>query len=333
MKYWGKHGRQLPENPNISFTLSEANTKTTIICHDGRPTGAPLVRSFIFEGQENLAFGGKLEKLLLTVTDILPWLNDVHLEISSTNSFPHSAGIASSASGMGAVALCLCDIEMQRKGQTASANDEGFLRKASMLSRLLSGSACRSMFPYMGAWGKGNSIAESNDEYAVPFTPHEIFKTHHDDILIISALEKKVSSTAGHGLMKGNDYASPRYKQANERLAVLTKALQDGDVETVGRITEEEALTLHALMMTSTPPYILMEPDSLKAIRLVQEFRADTGLPLYFSLDAGPNLHLLYPNSIEKEAFSFIDSQLRPLCSEGRILRDRVGKGACLIDN
>ncbi|MEL6926729.1 MAG: diphosphomevalonate decarboxylase, partial [Bacteroidota bacterium] len=251
----------------------------------------------------------------------------LHLTIHTSNSFPHSAGIASSASSMGALALCLCSLEDQLFGTLKE--DAAFRQKASYVARLGSGSASRSIYAYMGAWGSTSDIEGSSDLYAVGFESplHEVFKTFHDDILIISKGEKSVSSTAGHALMDDNIYADNRYMQAKRNLQNLLPALRKGDLEMFGKITEQEALTLHALMMSSNPPYILMQPNSLAAIQKVQRFRADTGHPLYFSLDAGPNLHLLYPDEIKTTVQAFIQSELVQLCEGGQIIQDQVGLG------
>ena len=92
-------------------------------------------------------------------------------------------------------------------------------------------------------------------------------------------------------------YVTNRYQQARQRLHQLLIALKKGDLDVFGNIAENEALTLHALMMTSSPSYLLMRPNTIKLIELVRDFRQNTKLPLYFSLDAGPNLHLLYPHN------------------------------------
>jgi len=127
--------------------------------------------------------------------------------------------------------------------------------------------------------------------------------------------------------MEGNIFADNRYKQANARFADLQVALKNGDLEAFGKITENEALTLHALMMTSEPSYILMEPNTLAQIELLRNFRKETKLPVYFSLDAGPNLHLLYPNNIATPVQEFIKTALLPLCEKGEIIEDRAGSG------
>ncbi len=331
IKYWGKYGRQLPQNPSISFTLNNAFTETSVEYTPNLTGEQGINLEFYFEEKENEAFRAKQLKFLESIQDIFPFLPQLNFTIRSHNSFPHSAGIASSASSMSALALCLCSIEQKLFGTLESEAE--FLQKASFVSRLGSGSACRSVYPVMAVWGEG--IEGSSNLYAVPHAAqtHEVFHTFHDDILIISKSEKSVSSRAGHALMEGNAYADIRYAQARTRLGTLIRALSEGDLKTFGEITENEALTLHALMMTSEPSYLLMEANSLAAINKVRTFRADTNVPLYFSLDAGPNLHLLYPDADKTAVQKFIEQELKPLCEDGKYIPDVVGKGAKLMIN
>ena len=128
--------------------------------------------------------------------------------------------------------------------------------------------------------------------------------------------------------MEGNPFAPLRYELADRNLGNLMKAFKEGDLETFGTIAEEEALMLHALMMTSHPSYILMEPNSIEAIKRVRNWRKEHAKPLYFSLDAGPNLHLLYPDDISAEVADFINKDLVELCQNGKVISDRVGLGA-----
>ena len=327
IKYWGKYGRQLPRNPSISFTLDTAATTTLLNYRTKEKPSDSIELDFKFGGSPNEAFRSKLIKFLSSITDIFPFLTQLEFSIESSNSFPHSAGIASSASSMSALALCLCTVEREVFGTLAS--ESAFYRKASFVARLGSGSACRSVYDTMAVWGETSEVEGSSNLYAVPFGNqlHKIYHNFHDDILIVSKGEKSVSSSAGHGLMEGNIFADNRYKQANTRFADLQVALKNGDLEAFGKITENEALTLHALMMTSEPSYILMEPNTLAQIKLLRDFRKETKLPVYFSLDAGPNLHLLYPNNIATPVQDFINTALLPLCEKGEIIKDRAGKG------
>ena len=327
VKYWGKYGVQFPRNPSISFTLENAFTQTILSYEPKTDQGEGISLDYTYHGEYTEAFKTKMVKFLESIRPIYPFLNQLHLTVKSGNSFPHSAGIASSASSMSALALCLCTLE-DELFQTLQ-DDALFDKKASYVARLGSGSACRSIYGGMAAWGETTAIAGSSNDYAVPFTEalHEIYSNFHDDILIASQGEKSVSSRAGHALMEGNAYATPRYQQANDRMQTLVEVLKNGDVETFGKIAENEALTLHALMMTSDPSYILMRPNSLKMIELIRDFRVTTKQPIYFSLDAGPNLHVLYPEEIIHEVRPFIEEQLVPLCEEGLWISDWVGEG------
>ncbi|MFK7949789.1 MAG: diphosphomevalonate/mevalonate 3,5-bisphosphate decarboxylase family protein [Saprospiraceae bacterium] len=331
VKYWGKFGRQLPRNPSISLTLDNAFTKTEMTYSPKENKDNNISLNFRFEGKENEAFRSKMMKFLESITDIFPFLNQLHFEIDSMNSFPHSSGIASSASSMSALAMCLCELE-NRLFRTLSNKNE-LLRKASFVSRLGSGSACRSLYPVAGMWGELASEKDASNLYAIPFEQrlHNVFHSFHDDILIVSKGEKAVSSRAGHALMEGNIYAQNRYEQARNRTQDLIQAFEKGDVEHFGKIAENDALTLHALMMCSEPSYMLMRPNSLLMIEKVRAFRHETKLPLYFTLDAGPNLHLLYPDEFVEPIQGFIKSDLVPLCQDKMWIADKVGQGTVII--
>ena len=335
IKYWGKYGRQLPQNPSISFTLGNAFTETILEYKEKESDSQEISLEFFFEEKRNEAFQLKVMKYLESITDVFPFLQQLELTIHSHNSFPHSTGIASSASAMSALALCLCSLENRLfenlENQEIPQNyDADFFQKASFIARLGSGSASRSVFPYLAIWGESEVAEGSSNFYAIPWDDcvHPVFKTFHDCILIVDRNEKSVSSRAGHALMEDNIFAENRYTQANGRFAKLLFALKQGDLRTVGQITENEALTLHALMMTSEPSYILMRPNTLTMIEKIRAYRATTGQPLYFSLDAGPNIHLLFPDEIKDDVFKFIKNEMEPLCENGEWIADKVGAGA-----
>ncbi len=326
VKYWGKYGEQLPRNPSVSFTLNNAFTKTSVSYITRPNDGGDIVDSFLFEGKEEPSFALRIENFLKSLIPRLPWLAHVKLKIETENSFPHSSGIASSASGMSALVLCLCDIEENITGQ--KTNQDEFKRKASFYSRLGSGSACRSIYPYAAIWGEHAKISDSHNEYAIPCIDiDDIFKTLHNDILIVSDKKKSVSSSAGHQLMVDNRFAPARYELANDRMIETLHALKNGDIKLLGNILENEALVLHALMMCSEPSYILMEPETIKLINTIRGFRRDTDLDVFFSLDAGPNIHLMYPDHQKDKVQSWINSELKPMCVDGRIVYDQVGTG------
>lgn len=327
IKYWGKHGRQLPKNPSISLTLNSSFTDTMLEYRPKESGDKDISLEFLFHQEENEAFRAKVLKFLESVADIFPFLRQLDLTIRTGNSFPHSAGIASSASAMSALALCLCSLEEELFGTLA--DDNAFDQKASFVARLGSGSACRSIFPTAALWGKTGEVEGATDLYAVAMEDkvHEVFKTFHDDILIASTAEKSVSSRAGHALMDANPFADARYVDAKRKLLRLIDAMRAGDLEEFGKIAENEALTLHGLMMSSNPSYILLKPNTLAMIEKLKTYRAETKHPVYFSLDAGPNLHVLYPGDVVHEVRPFIEEELVPLCEENKYIPDWVGEG------
>jgi len=328
IKYWGKYGLQLPRNPSLSFTLAASCTDTALeyeFKDDVHSNEIDL--EFLFHEAENEPFQAKTQAFLNSLLPIFPFLGQLKLSIRTGNSFPHSAGIASSASGMSALALSLCSLEDRLFGTLQ--DPAAFDQKASFIARLGSGSACRSIFSHAAIWGETSLVSGSSNEYAVPVGDRisEVFRSMHDDILIVSSGVKAVSSRAGHALMDGNPYAEPRYAQARQRLGSLLGAMEAGDLEVFGKIVEDEALTLHALMMSSNPSYMLLHPDSVAIIERVRAWRSETKHPVYFTLDAGPNVHLLYPEDIVVEVRKFIEDELAEFCENGYVQNDWVGEG------
>ena len=324
IKYWGKKAVQLPMNPSVSFTLNKATTNTTI--HYNPAVKKESAVTFYFEGKRNLTFEQKTIAFFKNLHSVFPFLAQLDFEIRSENSFPHSAGIASSASGMSALALILCDMERTFFGTLET--EEKFLQKASYVARLGSGSACRSVYGGVVLWGKTGQLQGSSDEFAIPVSQvHPVFGSYRDYILIVDPHEKKVSSRAGHELMKTNPFAPARFKQANQNLTIILKALETGDTDTFINITELEALTLHSMMMTSQPSYMLMKPATVAIMEKIRDFRNQTGIPVSFTLDAGPNIHMLFPEANEESIKDFMRSELGTFVKTDTLIADRVGNG------
>ncbi len=328
IKYWGKHGQQLPQNPSISFTLSQCVT-TTAVSFYPRKKGK-VAFDFLFDQKKQVEFHPKIQQFLERITPYFPALETHHLSISSYNSFPHSSGIASSASAMAALALCIVDFEKQFHPDWSG---EDFLQKASFLARLGSGSAARSIAGPLMVWGQSKAFPQSNDQYAIKpaVELNPIFHDYQDTVLIVDKGKKKVGSTLGHRLMQGHPFATQRFEQAHSRLEQLKSSITTGDLERFIDLTEAEALTLHAMMMTSNPRFVLMQPNTLAILQKVWDYRAQTGRPLCFSLDAGANVHLLYPKNELTHVMNFIQKELVVYCQKGQYIEDQVGNGAIKI--
>ncbi len=325
VKYWGKYPNQIPANPSISFTLSNSKTETEVIFFPKKGEKSNI--EFYLEEERNDKFGEKIGVFFEQIASIFPFLNQLDFIIYSHNTFPHSAGIASSASGMAALALCICEIE--QKYFATLTTEEAFYKKASYIARIGSGSACRSLFGGLVNWGNSVAVEGSSDEFGTLLkTPiHPDFYTYQDKILIVDAGQKKVSSRVGHGLMNSNPFAQQRFQQARENMQIIVKAMQENDQATFIKTVESEALTLHAMMMCSDPYFLLMKPRTIEIIEKIFNFRERTGLDVCFTLDAGPNIHLLYPKRIENEVNEFINTEVKANWHDFCQIQDEVGKG------
>ena len=128
--------------------------------------------------------------------------------------------------------------------------------------------------------------------------------------------------------MHNHPYSEKRFEQAHENLAKMKTILSSGDLEEFIKIVECEALTLHAMMMTSMPYFILMKPNTLEIINKLWNFRNEMQIPVCFTLDAGANVHVLYPENVKEKVLQFIQDELVVFCQKGHYICDEIGNGA-----
>ena len=325
VKYWGKNLDQTPKNPSISFTLSDCKTTTSVLFKKIKNTSKIIDFELFFEGERNISFRTKIEKFFSTIVAYCPFLSNYHLTISSSNSFPHSSGIASSASAMSALSLCIMSLEKE----LTLIDDEFFYKKASFISRIGSGSACRSIYGGINFWGTHSDFSFGSDLYSTQVSKSISSKFHNyrDAILIIDEGKKEVSSSVGHELMNDNPFSQIRFKLAKNNISKLMKILESGNLNEFCNLVESEALMLHSLMMSSTPSYVLMKPATLSVINLIREFRKDSNIPVCFTLDAGANVHILFPENFSHEVINFIKKKLSVFCVKQKYILDFMGKG------
>jgi diphosphomevalonate decarboxylase len=197
-----------------------------------------------------------------------------------------------------------------------------------------SGSACRSVKGSVVVWGENESVTNSSDLFGVPFseTIHPNFLNYQDTILLVDKGEKVVSSTVGHELMHNHPFAKERFAQAHENLAQMKQNLLDGNLKKFVELVESEALTLHSMMMTSMPYFILMKPNTLEIINKIWKFRQLTDIQLCFTLDAGANVHVLYPENVKEEVLQFIKNELIGYCQNQQYICDEIGTGALKLN-
>lgn len=325
VKYWGKKENQIPANPSISFTLNNCKTITMLeVAKKSDITSFSF--DLLFEGKPKEDFNPKIQKFFERIEKYCPFLKEYHFKIDTQNTFPHSSGIASSASGMAALAMNIMSLE---KALNPAISEAYFFAKASFLARLGSGSACRSIKGQVVVWGMHAEVTTSSDLFGVEFSEiHPNFKNFQDTILLVDKGEKQVSSTVGHDLMHDHPYAERRFAQAHENLSKMKAVLSSGNLDEFIKIVESEALTLHAMMMTSMPYFILMKPNTLEIINKLWNFRTETEIPVCFTLDAGANVHVLYPENVKEKVLQFIQDELVNYCQKGHYICDEIGNGA-----
>ncbi len=286
VKYWGKidHEINLPANGSISMNLSGAKTTTTV------EFSRDFAADEVFTGSDaqaaSPAFTARVSKHL----DKMRQMANLYLpaRVATANSFPMSAGFASSASGMAALTVA---------GVTALGLDLSE-RELSILARSASGSACRSIPAGFAEWKAGNSHETS---YAAQLAPPEHWAIM-DVAVVVSHAEKRISSSLGHRLVEQSLFWDARLESVPKRLDTVRAAILNRDFETFGRELETEAISMHAIAMTSSNTELkgwhsgiyYWLPDTLELIMAVQNWRSD-GLPVYLTLDAGPTVHLICP--------------------------------------
>ena len=282
IKYWGRKDEKLrlPANDSISMNLSEVFTITTVEFSES------------YKKDEVKLVGKKLdrkeEKRIIDHLDRVRNLAKIKTfaKVVTKNNFPTGTGIASSASGFAALTVAA----VKASGLEFSE------RQLSILARQGSGSACRSIPDGFVEWKSGSS---SDSSYAHTLFPPDWLNIV-DILAVVEKKTKKISSSEGHALTESSPFYGVRISGMEDKLKKIKQALTNKDFKTFGEISEAEAVNMHAVMMTSCPPLYYWTPETLKIILSVIEWREE-GLPVYFTIDAGPNVHLLaLPEEIDK---------------------------------
>ncbi len=273
VKYWGVRDAELniPYNDSLSMNLSDAVTVTTVHFGDYPADTLVIDRHGAAPAQVRRASRhlDHIRRLAGTQS---------RARIESRNSFPMGTGMASSAAGFAALTLAA----------SAALGMQLSERELSALARLGSGSACRSIPSGYTWWHAGHDHASS---FAETIAPPEHWDLR-DVTAVVSAAHKEVSSAQGHRLADTSPFLSARLADLPRRLARVQVALLARDIEVLGEELEAEAIALHVLAMTSRPPLLYWEPATVQIMQLCPRWRAE-GVGVYFTLDAGPNVHLM----------------------------------------
>ncbi len=309
IKYWGRkdHGLRLPLNASISMNLDHATTQTTVLFDSS------LEADDVSIGSESAA-----DKAAQRVSDHLDRIRTQagitsRAKVSSQNSFPMGAGIASSASAFAALTAAAC----------AAAGLQLDERQLSILARQGSGSACRSIPPGFVEWHTGDRSEES---YAEQIAPPEHWNIR-DLIAIVQSEHKKVDSSKGNELVNTSPFANVRLAEANRALPVIRRAILERDFIPFGEETEQEAIRMHAVAMTSHPSIFYWSPETMRIMQAVRGWR-EAGLSAYFTIDAGANVHVL----CQQTEAELIGARLLALPGVSSVIANCPGPGTRLSE-
>ena len=276
IKYWGKRhtGLKLPHNNSISLTLDKMYTETQI--HFDPKLSQD---SLILDGHLALP---KATQRVAEFLDLVRTLYKVDLfaQVSSQNSFPTAAGLASSASGFAALAHAT-NLALGLKLSP---------RELSILARQGSGSASRSIFGGFSEWHKGEQ-EDGLDSFASPIENQKPWPLCMV-VLLLNKEHKQISSSVG---MKRTVDTSPLYEgwlaSIPADLIEMRLAIQNQDFDVLGPLMEHNALKMHATALAARPSAIYWQAQTLALLHWLQALRPK--VQAYATIDAGPNLKIL----------------------------------------
>lgn len=311
IKYWGKRDEKLflPMNSSLSITLDGFYTETTVEFKEELKSDI----LFLNNKPAGEAEANKVFRFLDNIRQLAG--TKIYAAVTSENKVPTAAGFASSASGFAALAAA------GAKALNLNLNE----KELSILARQGSGSACRSIYGGYVEWKKGER-ADGVDSYG-----NQLLSEKDWDISILSVLvesnQKKVSSREG---MKRTVETSPFYSgwlnTVEKDLEKAKEAIRNRDFQSLGEVTEANALKMHATMLGANPPVLYWQSGTMEVIHQVQSIRA-AGIQAYFTIDAGPNVKVLCLPKDEQK----VRDVLIGLPSVKQIITCCPGSGICYI--
>ena len=309
VKYWGKKDQQLiiPQTDSLSLTLDKFYTDTTVefqpeLKHD----------QLVVDGQ---VFAPEQMKKVTRVLDRVRELSNqtLYASVNSTNHVPMAAGLASSASAFAALALSAS----RSAGLTLSGRD------LSRLARRGSGSATRSVFGGLVEWHAGH---DDQSSYAEPIMENVGFDIEMLAILI-DTKQKKISSTYGMKDAQSSPFFRPWLERNDSELNEMIKAIKSNDFTALGQLAELNANEMHAINLTAQPEFTYFEPQTIQAIKLVEQLRTE-GIECYYTIDAGPNIKVLCQLRNSKDIIQRFSSEFNNV----NIVNASFGPGITYLD-
>lgn len=306
-KYWGRKDEvlRLPENANISMTLSNLLTTTTV---EFSPD---------YEKDQITINGGGLEEgetdRVIKHLDRIRQMAKISLKakIVSKNNFPIGTGLSSSASGFAALTVAASKAAGLNLSQ----------KELSILSRQASGSSCRPIAGGFVEWLDGNT---SQTSYAKTIFPKNWWNIA-DIVAVVSEDRKEVPTSAGHAKAQSSPFLKLRLSRMKEKNRNVKKYIKERNFQKLGELIEQEALELHTIMLTQYPPLIYWTPGTLTIMKLVSHWRNE-GIPVYFTINTGQNIHLI----TEQKNVEKVKDKLKKLDFVKNIIVNTAGEGTRL---
>lgn len=308
IKYWGKKDAslRLPLNASLSMNLSEAYTTTTVefsplFTHDTVTYKVSLQREFV-------GFDKKEEERIIQHLDRLRKQNNIshRARVATENSFPAASGIASSASGFAALTAAAA----------AALGLQYSEKELSIFARLGSGSACRSIPDGFVLW---------EETFARSIFPHDWWDVR-DIVIIVASGKKEISSAAGMEQVGTSPKLADRLAAISGRIKRAIDAIASKDIQTLGNVMEEDCLDMHAVMQSQVPPLHYWSKETKAIMDAVRQWR-NKGLAVYFTIDAGPNVHLICEGADEGE----IVKAVKAMSAVKEIIVNKPAEGARVI--
>lgn len=288
IKYWGirDEALHLPANDSLSLTIGPLATRTTVEFDQQLSQDILILNGKQLTGPALTRMQGFMDQLRRQAGKI------IYARVTSDNNFPISAGLASSASAFAALALA----------GTAALGLKLSESELSSLARYGSGSASRSIPGGFVTW---ETNPESKTSFAASFAPTDYWRLC-DCIAIISKTHKAVSSQDGMKNAPSSPLQAARIADTSRRLAKCKQAILNRDFEALATVVEQDSNLMHAVMMTAEPPLFYWHPQSLALMQAIKAWQAE-GLPVTYTLDAGPNVHVICPQTVANKVMRRLD--------------------------